>query len=30
MPIAGKIVMEDVSDAYRAFDMTQMEMPKKK
>ena len=25
MPVAGKIVMEDVSDAYRAFDMTQME-----
>ena len=25
MPVAGKIVMEDVSKAYRAFDMTQME-----
>ena len=25
MPVAGKIVMEDVSEAYRAFDMTQME-----
>lgn len=24
MPIAGKMVMEDVSKAYRAFDMTQM------
>lgn len=24
MPVAGKIVMEDVSKAYRAFDMTQM------
>ena len=25
MPVTGKIVMEDVSKAYRAFDMTQME-----
>ena len=25
MAVAGKIVMEDVSKAYRAFDMTQME-----
>ena len=24
MPVAGKIVMEDVSKAYRAFDMTRM------
>ena len=24
MPVAGKIVMEDVSKAYRVFDMTQM------
>lgn len=25
MPVAGKVVMQDVSEAYRVFDMTQME-----
>ena len=25
VPVAGKIVMEDISNAYRAFDMTQIE-----